>query len=55
MDKKLLGQIVWLGVAGLVCLVTALQLMGVVPAPVATAVVLTALAAAWFGLRRLRR
>lgn len=51
MDKKLVAAMVWLAVAGAVCIVTALQLMGVLPAPVATALVLAALAGAWLGLR----
>lgn len=55
MDRKTLVVIVWLAALGTVCVVTALQWMGAVPAPAATALVLLALAGAWFGGRRLRR
>lgn len=55
MDNKLFTILLWLAAAGTACLVTALRLMGVVPAPVATAVVLAVLLCAWLGGRRLRR
>ena len=54
MDRKLLTTIVWLAAAGTVLVVTALRLMGAIPPPVATALVLAVLVAAWLGLRRLR-
>lgn len=55
MDRKPAAGLVWLAVAGAVCVATALQLMGVLPPPVATAIVLASLAAAWLVLRRPRQ
>ena len=51
MDRKLLKQVVWLAVIGALLILTALQLMRAVSAPVATGVGLLLLAGAWFGLR----
>ena len=52
MKDKLLAQIVWLAVAGTLLILTALQLMGVIPGWTATVVGLVLLGAAWFGLKR---
>ena len=50
-DRKLLKQVVWLAVIGALLILTALQLMRSISAPVATGIGLLLLAGAWFGLR----
>lgn len=55
MDPRLVKPIVWLAVAGSLLILTALQLMRVVSAPLATGAGLLLLTGAWFGLKGGRR